>query len=79
MTSRPHTDQASRDHLEDLGVVDNDRTEDLRSSTNHDGDRECSQGLVFGPFAQGFSEAQSPSVTGQVNRPGHHLTERSLT
>jgi hypothetical protein len=34
MTShRPNTDQAARDALEDLGLIDEDRTEDLSAVT----------------------------------------------
>ena len=29
MTTKPHIEQAARDLLEDLGVIDDDRTEDL--------------------------------------------------
>lgn len=30
MVSRPSIDQLDRDHIEDLGLVDDDQTEDLR-------------------------------------------------
>jgi hypothetical protein len=31
MNHRPNIDQAARDALEDLGLIDDDRTEDLRA------------------------------------------------
>ena len=31
MTTKPHIDQAARDLFEDLGLIDDDRTEDLRA------------------------------------------------